>query len=452
MDEPLTIEELSARTGEPADELRRWASLGLIGAGDDRTFRLEDLDRARLVQLLLRRGIALDVIVETERRSPFLALDAGRTFPRHEGPTFSLAEAAEQAGLEVEVAQRFWQSGDLGDESELDQDDIAMLRTLRSALDAGFPVEALFQLFRVYADSLERLAEANTRAFHFYIHEPLRAAAESVDEIRMPTQALSDQLWPLVEPALLYFYRKGQDKAQRDDLVMHVAQEAGLTAFPEAPGQMTRALVFTDLASFTPLTDAMGDQEAATVVERFSDLVRQAANRWDGRVVKQMGDAFMLAFSDAKAAVCCALAIESGAAAEAQFPAARSGVHWGDVLYREGDYVGTNVNIASRVAGEAERHQVLVTAAARKQAGSIPGIEFARLGKRRLRGLAEDVDLFEARSGAPGRGQKSIDPVCGMELGPEEPAARLTLDGQERAFCSDECLRRFVAAPERYAT
>ncbi len=136
---------------------------------------------------------------------------------------------------------------------------------------------------------------------------------------------------------------------------------------------------------------------------------------------------------------------------EPQFPAVRSGVHFGSVLYRDGDYVGSNVNIASRVAAEAQRHQVLVTAAVRNEAKELSAVEFVRLGKRRLKGLAEEVEMFEARaSGAEGR-EKVIDPVCGMELGPGEAAANLTLDGRERAFCSDDCLRRFVSSPEKYA-
>ena len=37
-----------------------------------------------------------------------------------------------------------------------------------------------------------------------------------------------------------------------------------------------------------------------------------------------------------------------------------------------------------------------------------------------------------------------------MELGPEELTARLSLEGVERAFCSEACLRKFVASPEAY--
>src|SRR5262245_11616423 len=57
----------------------------------------------------------------------------------------------------------------------------------------------------------------------------------------------------------------------------------------------------------------------------------------------------------------------------------------GPFLYREGDYLGTSVNVAARLAAEAERHQLLVTAAVRKEAGGLPDVEFVPLGKRRSR-------------------------------------------------------------------
>jgi YHS domain-containing protein len=164
----------------------------------------------------------------------------------------------------------------------------------------------------------------------------------------------------------------------------------------------------------------------------------------------------MLVFPEPRSAVACALEIEARTVREPQFPAARSGVHWGTVLYREGDYVGSNVNIASRVAGEAQRHKVLVTEAVRNEIKELPEVEFVRLGKRRLKGLADELALFEARPSSPEAREKVIDPVCGMELGPGEIAARLSIEGPstgsgEQAFCSDECLRRYVVSPEKYS-
>jgi len=93
----------------------------------------------------------------------------------------------------------------------------------------------------------------------------------------------------------------------------------------------------------------------------------------------------------------------------------------------------------------------LVTAAVRKEAAGLSGVELTPCGKRKLKGVAEEVELFEVRSATAPVSGRVVDPVCGMELGPSEIAARLVLEGHERAFCSEECLRRYVAAPERYS-
>ena len=44
---------------------------------------------------------------------------------------------------------------------------------MAAVLDAGFPLVALLQLVRVYAQSIRKIAEAEVRLFHLYVHEPL---------------------------------------------------------------------------------------------------------------------------------------------------------------------------------------------------------------------------------------------------------------------------------------
>ncbi len=62
MGDELTLDELSRRTGEPVERLRQWRSLGLIGRECSDGFQPEDVERVRLVQLLLRRGIGLEAV------------------------------------------------------------------------------------------------------------------------------------------------------------------------------------------------------------------------------------------------------------------------------------------------------------------------------------------------------------------------------------------------------
>ena len=119
------------------------------------------------------------------------------------------------------------------------------------------------------------------------------------------------------------------------------------------------------------------------------------------------------------------------------------------MLYRHGDYVGINVNIAARVADAAGSHEILVTADVALEAHMDAGSDFVALGSRRLKGLIEEVEVLRVRRrGAQPR--RAVDPVCGMELDSGDAAGRLRWGGQELLFCSMGCLQRFTAESERY--
>jgi adenylate cyclase len=452
MTERLTLENLSRFTGEPPERLEDWRRRGLLKGSEDDGFVHEDIERVRLVTLCLRRGIALDDIVEAAGQQGMIERYVELVSAESGGHWYSLAEAAETMSLDVETVRRLWAAtGFTAEQGEmLTDDDIEAIAVFKGLMDAGFPENALVEGARVYSDSLSRVAEMESKLFHFYIHKRLEAEGVSEDELLRRLEAAGDTARPLIEPAILYFHRKSWQRSIREDCVMHVAEVAGLIKTGDVPGQLQAAVVFIDLSSFTPLAEAMGDATAADVLERFSIIVRRAVGAYDGRIVKQIGDAFMLFFLSARSAVACALEIDAKAAKEPQFPAVRAGIQWGDLLYREGDYVGSNVNIAARLASEADRHQVLVTAEVRREAAGVEGIEFMRLGKRTLKGLGGRFELYAARSTSRAVEEKHIDPVCGMELAPAEVAAHLTLEGEERCFCSEDCLRKFIAAPERY--
>jgi len=449
----LTIDELASRTGEPVTQLRDWLLLGLFGTDPAERFELSDVDRARVIQFLRDHRVDLAVVAEAVKDGrldlsygsyvgPYLGLP--------EGPWCSPARAAEVVGLPADLVVRLCHVMGVAEEGEsVSAADLRMLEGSKAWLDAGFPEEALVQLWQVFADALGRVAEAEVRLFHFYVHERLRAAGVSRSALQQLSDATAERLIALVGPATVYFHRKGSARAVLDDLQLHLASESPANT-DEPPGKLPAGVMFVDLSSFTPLTEAMGDVKAAEVLERFASLVRQAAALCKGRVVKQIGDAFMLVFFDAPSALRCALEIEGRTSREPSFPAVRSGVHWGTVLYREGDYVGTNVNIAARLAEAAGRHHILVTTALRSEAGGLPEVEFVPLGKRLLKGLVEEIEVFEARPRRAEAGKKAVDPVCGMELAPNEVAARLSLGGAERLFCSEACLRQFMAAPQRY--
>src|SRR4030043_1207492 len=121
MDDVLTLEQLARRTGQPEERLRNWRSLGLVGAAGSEGFRPEDVERARLVHLFLRRGIDVKTIARAAREG-LLDRYVELIFPGGSGAGYSLAEAAALVGLDPDLTRRLWgaaglvEPGGVGDE------------------------------------------------------------------------------------------------------------------------------------------------------------------------------------------------------------------------------------------------------------------------------------------------------------------------------------------------
>ena len=149
---------------------------------------------------------------------------------------------------------------------------------------------------RVYADNLGRIAQAEARLFHFYVHDRLRAAGLTGFELGDATRAASEAMRCLMDPTLRYFTGtpSGPPFARISSSVSASSPVAPRPS--ETPAELRLAIAFLDLSSFTPMTASMGDLAAAKVVERFSEIVRGGVARHHGRVLERIGDAFMLAF------------------------------------------------------------------------------------------------------------------------------------------------------------
>jgi class 3 adenylate cyclase len=136
-------------------------------------------------------------------------------------------------------------------------------------------------------------------------------------------------------------------------------------------------VLFIDVAGFTPMTIAMGDAAAADVLRRFAAMVRACTATHRGRIVKQIGDAFMMTFNQPGDAVEFGLDILDRVEEESQFPS-HIGAHHGPVLFRDGDYVGAGVNLAARVASATAAGQFLITEAVQTGVALLPAGVSAR--------------------------------------------------------------------------
>jgi len=177
------------------------------------------------------------------------------------------------------------------------------------------------------------------------------------------------------------------------------------------------------------------------VLARVDDTMRPVVLRHRGRVVKQIGDGFMLAFRDATDALHAVIEVHD-ALSQSDLPAMRAGINTGTAIFRGSDYIGSAVNIASRVAGAAMGGQILLTSNTTTRLTD-PAIALEEVGVRLLRGVDEPLALYR-----PLPVLVQTDPVCGATV----PAGTgVSMHNGERAlvFCSPACLGTYVESTRR---
>lgn len=206
--------------------------------------------------------------------------------------------------------------------------------------------------------------------------------------------------------------------------------------------------LFADLAGFTALTEAHGDEQAADLAADFCDFVRTLLPEHGAEEVKTIGDAVMVRCEEARDAIELGLRIVEEIGARPQYPIVRVGMHTGTAVERGGDWFGAAVNLAARVSGMAGGDEVLITETTRDAAGELDGVELRQRGRQRFKNIKEPIRIY--RAARPGQASEGmpVDPVCRMAVVPDQAAGSLTHEGREYFFCSLECAQAFAASPD----
>ncbi len=149
-------------------------------------------------------------------------------------------------------------------------------------------------------------------------------------------------------------------------------------------------LLFTDIEGSTRLVTQLGDDYAAAL-EAHRAAVRKAFGARGGQEIDCRGDEFFVAFDDPREAVATALEIQEAHAAQAI--RVRVGIHTGEPLKIDGDYIGLDVHRAARICSAAHGGQVLLSS---DTAGMLDGDAVLRdLGDHVLRGLDDPERILQ---------------------------------------------------------
>jgi adenylate cyclase len=393
-DEEISLSEAARISGVSVSTLQRWAGARVVPVKRGRWTRAAAA-QARVVARMRERGHSLNDLRRAARDGRLAFGYVEDLIPRSER-SYTRAQAAKLSGLEEELIERIMSL--LGTptalEGTLTEQDVEAMQRLAEVLDAGFPLVAVLQLVRVYAQSVRKIAEAEVRLFHLYVHEPL--IREGVDALQMAAdmEGLAREVFPLSAPLMDYIHNRYLRFYTEQDVVGHMETEL---VGARQLGRVQMAFCFVDLTGFTRYTEEEGDEEALDVVERFVETV-EATLPSEALIVKTIGDEVMIVSPDPVTLTEWAVGF---LALFGERPQPRVGLHYGRAVYRDGDYFGGEVNLTHRVVARALAGEVLVTMPVADAIGGSEYLEFDPIGKVGLKGFHDPVDLFIVRARAP---------------------------------------------------
>ncbi len=186
------------------------------------------------------------------------------------------------------------------------------------------------------------------------------------------------------------------------------------------------AILAADVVGYTAL---MGVDEADTL-RRLTDLrlefLEPLIDEHHGRIVKLMGDGFLVEFASVVNAVTCAIAWQDGVAEseaaadkEKRFKF-RIGINLGDVIVEGDDIHGDGVNIAARLEGLAEPGGICLSGDAYRQAKGKVEAQFEDIGEQTLKHVAEPVRVY--RIAGDSSGESGAEPARAPLALPDKPS------------------------------
>ena len=158
--------------------------------------------------------------------------------------------------------------------------------------------------------------------------------------------------------------------------------------------RVPRTFVFLDLSGFTNYTAAFGDDAAGRLLGAFRTIVREVASDRGVRIAKWLGDGCMVVAVDQADAIAFVLDLENRSAEVCSPLTLRAGIATGYALLFEGDdYIGSAVNMASRLCDIAGAYQVLIPTMGLERLPE--GVEALPHDPVELAGFPGSIEVFE---------------------------------------------------------
>ena len=345
--------------------------------------------REELLEELAADGVPLEDLRRAVEEDRLVLLPVERVL-EGDGPRYTAAEVAEEAGVDQTVLRRNRMAlglPDPGDEAVFGEEDVNAAKRIAALREAGLPDEGILEVSRVIGLALAQVAAAS-RAL---VAESTLAGGGTEAEIARRLAEGARRLGPMMGPVLEYVLNLHLREQVRSDVIGRAEIASG-----RLPGAQEISACFADMVGFTKLGEELPPEELGAITGRLGELASDVAEP-PVRLVKMIGDAAMLVSPDNDALVDAALDLVARSEAEGEgFPPLRAGLAAGPALARGGDWYGRPVNLASRITAIAYPGSVLVGEEVKEAAAN--GHRWSFAGERRLKGIDGRVKLWRARA------------------------------------------------------
>ncbi len=350
---------------------------------------------ATVRETLVRLG-ASDEELDRAERDGTLPLLAVEQLIVPDAPLYDLEAVTERTGVDAATVALLWRT--LGypvprpGEVVFTDADVRILGDLGGMMESNVATaDLLVQMSRVIGSAMARVASSQVDVLSARVSgSPQRGAVAGLEVTDEQIVVSAAALLPIVPSVLEATWRR--------HLLAAIRRRLSIVETGQGP---VGVVGFADLVGYTALSQQVGDDELAAIVDQFEQLAFDAVTEYGGRVVKMIGDEVMFTVESPVAAAEIALALAEGTRGTDDLSELRVGMASGPLLERESDLYGPVVNLASRITAVAFPATIVVGGSLRDQLAGHPEYRLRPMRPRYLKDLGR-LPLWVLRRAAPG--------------------------------------------------
>jgi len=173
-----------------------------------------------------------------------------------------------------------------------------------------------------------------------------------------------------------------------------------------SPSTRNLTILLTDIKGFTEKTSRKSRSEVLAMLEKHKEIVLPVLENRGGKLIKTIGDAFLMVFESPTDAVLSGVEVQEALLAYNEGKTGddrldvRIAINVGEVNLTDDDVFGEPVNITARIEAIAEAGEVYFSEVAEpaKKKREVPTSE---IGFRKLKGIADEIKLYKVKREIP---------------------------------------------------